>query len=188
MAATVFHSGPSDEGRHVEESDRLVRATEDHCVFECSGQVFAASLGAVHEVLSGKLATPVPLAPPALVGVVELHGEALPVVQLSALLGIATRPYTPANPIVVLSAHDNKLGVAVDRVQHVRSIDRNSLTSATHAFYRGWCRGVTPAVAVLDAEALVTHALRTVAARLENVLPGATRRAADADGTGSGTC
>lgn len=165
MTATTLQSGPSDE---------RVRATQDHCVFECSGQVFATSLGAVHEVLSGKLATPVPQAPPALVGVVELHGDVLPVVQLGTLLGIATRPYTPANPIVVLSSHDTKIGVVVDRVRHVRAINPDSLTSATHDFYRGWCPGTTPPIAVLNADALVAHAVRTVAAHIQNALPGTT--------------
>ena len=45
-----------------------VPAGEEHCIFECNGLVFAVGLNAVREVLSGKLATPIPQAPPALVG------------------------------------------------------------------------------------------------------------------------
>jgi chemotaxis signal transduction protein len=155
-------------------SDRPIGTTEDHCVFECSGRVFAISLAAVREVLSGKLATPVPQAPPALVGVVELHGDVLPVVQPTALLAMVTRAYTPADPIVVLSSRDIKIGLAVDRVRHVRAIDPTSLTAATHDCYRGWWAGSTPPVAVLDVDAVVRRAVRMVATHLQDALPGAT--------------
>lgn len=144
-----------------------VHASSDYCIIECSEQVFAVGLGAVREVLSGKLATAVPQAPPALVGVVELHGDALPVVQLSALLGMSTRPYTPANPVLVLSSHNTTIGVAVDRVRHVRAIAPASITPATHDFFSGWCTGTTSAVAVLNPEALVAHAMRTIAASFQ---------------------
>jgi len=166
---------PASDARAAGNPDRASGSTEDHCVFECSGRVFAISLAAVREVLSGKLATPVPQAPPALVGVVELHGDVLPVVQPTALLGMVTRPYTPADPIVVLSSRDVKIGLAVDRVRHVRAIDPTSLTSATHDCYRGWWAGSTPPVAVLDVDAVVSRAVRVVAAQLQDALPGATR-------------
>jgi chemotaxis signal transduction protein len=149
--------------------------SEEHCIFECSGEVFAASLSAVREVLSGKLPTPVPQAPPALIGLVELHGDVLPVLQLCTLLGIAPRPCTPANPIVVLSSRNALIGVVVDRVRHVSAIDPASLTPCTHKFYRGWYPGMTPRIAVLDVDGLASHSLRTVAVHLRHALPGVTR-------------
>lgn len=161
---------------HERSNGRGVPAGEEHCIFECSGQVFAVGLNAVREVLSGKLATPIPQAPPALVGVVELHGDVLPVVQLSMLLGIATRPYTPASPIVVLSSHAMAIGVVVERVRPVHTIGAASLSSATHDLYQGWYAGTLPQAAVLNVNALITHALRTVAAHLHGAVPGTTRR------------
>ncbi|HVO24718.1 MAG TPA: chemotaxis protein CheW [Candidatus Margulisiibacteriota bacterium] len=165
MTDTGFEPALNDPAR-VAGKPALVGA-EDHCIFECGGRAFATSLNAVREVLSGKLATPVPQAPPALVGVVEFHGDVLPVVQPSTLLGIAARPYTPADPIVVLSSRDIKIGLAVDRVRHVRAIDPTALTAATHECYRGWWAGSAPPVAVLDVEALVSRAVRIVAAQLQ---------------------
>lgn len=161
-------AAPQQDRLAAEESARGIRPAQDHCIFECGQQVFAIDLGAVREVLSGKLATPVPQAPPALVGVVDLHGDVLPVVQLCLLLDMPARPYTPANPILVLCSNETKIGVVVDRVRHVRPIDSASVTPATHDLYRGWASATTPAAAVLHVDALVTHALRTVAARLHN--------------------
>src|ERR1700690_676758 len=73
---------PQRDRLATEESARGFRPGQDHCIFECGPQVFAIELAAVREVLSGKLATPVPQAPPALVGVVDLHSDVLTVVQL----------------------------------------------------------------------------------------------------------
>ena len=154
------------------DSSHAVHSGREHCLFECGGQVFATDLAVMREVLSGKLATPVPQAPPALVGVVDLYGEVLPVVQLSTLLGLRARPYTPANPIRVLIASDTKIGVAVDRVRQVRPIDPDALTSATHKLYRGWCAtSAGPPIAVLNTEALVAHAVQTVASQIQGALP-----------------
>lgn len=178
-----FQPAPSD-APCVAENPASVGTTEDHCVFECSGQGFAVSLGALGEVLSGKLATPVPQAPPALVGVVELHGDVLPVIQPTALLGMVARPYTPADPIVVVASRDTKVGLAVDRVRHVRAIDPTALTLATHECYRGWWTGSTPPIAVLDVDALVSRAVRIVAAHLQQAPPGTTRNPE----RGSGSC
>lgn len=165
-------SGASHEPSGGMEPGLGTHPVEEHCIFDCGEQVFATALGAMREVLSGKLATPVPQAPPELVGIVELHGDVLPVVQLCTLLGIAARPYTPANPILVLCSHETKIGVVVDRVRHVRPIEPTALTVATHDFYRGWCSGTTPPIAVLNVDAVVTHALRTVVAHLQSALPG----------------
>lgn len=151
----------------ADDEPAAVHASSDYCIIECSGQVFAAGLAAVREVLSGKLATAVPQAPPALVGVVELHGDALAVVQLSALLGMPTRPYTPAKPVLVLSSHNTMIGVVVDRVRHVRAIAAASITPAKHDFFSGWCTGTASAVAVLNPEALIAHAMRTIAASFQ---------------------
>ena len=168
--------------RRLSSDARDAPAGEEHCIFECNGQIFAVGLNAVREVLSGKLATPIPQAPPALVGVVELHGDVLPVVQLTTLLGMATRPYTPASPIVVLSSHATKIGIVVDRLRPVQTIAPASLSSATHDLYRGWYAGTTPRAAVLNVKALLTHALRTVVAHLNNPVPGKTSRMARPDG------
>ena len=176
-------------------TERLLRSTdnqssgpsaaEEHCIFECNGHVFAVGLNAVREVLSGKLATPIPQAPPALVGVVELHGDVLPVVQLGMLLGMPTRPYTPANPIVVLSSHATKIGVVVDRVRPVQTIAPALLSSTTHDLYRGWYAGTVPRAAVLNVNALVTHALRTVATHLHDSGAGTASRTLRTDGANS---
>ena len=167
---------PSTIGGLAAESTQGVPRGEEHCVFECGGLAYAITLSAVREVVSGKLATPIPQAPPVLIGVVELHGDALPIVQLATLLGAPARPYTPASQIVILCGADTRIGAAVDRVRPMRVIDHTSLMPAEHDLYRGWWREATTQIAVLDAAALVTHAVQTVATHLLGACGGITPR------------
>jgi len=168
--------GPSTIDGSSAESTREVLGAEEHCVFECSGHVFAIALSAVCEVVSGKLATSIPQAPPVLIGVVELHGDALPIVQLATLLGTPARPYTPASQIVVLCSEDTRIGAVVDRVHPLRVIDYTSLTPTEHHLYRGWWREATTRIAVLNPAALVVQALETVAYHLQHACGGITLR------------
>lgn len=176
MTATPSPPESSDVQRPGGDPGSPAPNANDHCVFECGAQVFATSLGAVREVLSGKLATPVPQAPSALVGVIELHGDVLPIVQLSALIGVEARSYTPADAVVVLSSREARVGIAVDRVLQVRVIDPAALTLSNRDIFKGWYTRTTPRIAVLDADALVSHALQTVITHFRNALPDPRQR------------
>ena len=146
---------------------RLAQLGQDYCVFTRSGRDFALSVSAAHEVLAGKAATPVPQAPATLAGVVNLRGEVLPLVQLDSLLGMPPRPYSAGNQIVVVSSDEVDVGLVVDRVREVRSIDAQAITPCPtdepgHHLCRGdWC-SPTGIVAVLDAEKLVAEAINTI--------------------------
>ena len=151
-------------------SARLAHLGEDYCIFTRSGRDFGISVSAAREVLTGEVATPVPQSPPSLIGVLNLRGEVLPLVQLDSLLAMPPRPYSPGDQIVVLTVGDVDIGLVVDRVRDVRSIDAGEVkeypsgTTANHLF-RGYWQSSTGVVTVLDAEKLVAQAVATVSER-----------------------
>lgn len=166
-------------------SARLANLGQDYCIFTRSGRDFALNVSAAREVLTGEPATPVPQAPPALVGVLNLRGEVLPLVQLDSLLGIATRPYTAGDQIVVLSTVDMDIGLVVDRVRDVRAIDNGEVTeypSDTPAYHlcRGYWASPTGLVAVLDPQKVIREAVKAVSLRFQQRVPG---RASEASRT-----
>jgi len=120
--------------------------------------------------LTGEPVTPVPQAPPSLVGVLNLRGEVLPLVQLDTLLDMPPRSYTPGDQILVLSCGDVDIGLVVDRVRDVRSIDEGEIqaypaeTANAHLLRGAWST-VTAVVAVLDAGKLVAEAVNAVSTR-----------------------
>ncbi len=158
-------------------SARLAHLGQDYCIFTCGGRDFAASVVAAREVLPGEEATPVPQAPPALVGVLNLRGQVLPLVQLDSLLDMPARPYAADDQILVLSAADVDIGLVVDRVRDVRTIDDTEIqphpsgTPAQHLF-RGCWASPMGVVTVLDAEKVVNEAVRTVSVRFQQRVSG----------------
>jgi len=60
--------------------------------------------------------TPVPLAPPALLGVGNLRGIPLPVIDLAPLLGLAAEPWSQELPVHVAMADGVMAGIAIDEV------------------------------------------------------------------------
>jgi|JRYF01.1.fsa_nt_gb purine-binding chemotaxis protein CheW len=148
---------------------RLAQLGQEHCVFARQEHLFAVSVSAAREVLIGEAITPVPQAPPVLVGVLNLRGEVLPIVRLDPLLDLPSQPPTSEDQILVLSYRGTDVGVIVDRVREVRPIDPKEITAlpdstAAHRLYRGAWPGPMGTVIVLDAAGLVSAAAELVSA------------------------
>jgi len=62
-------------------------------VFDLEGQRYALPLGAVDRVLPMVAVSPLPKAPAIALGVINLHGQALPVLDIRRRFGLPTREY-----------------------------------------------------------------------------------------------
>lgn len=60
--------------------------------------------------------TPIPLAPAGLLGVGNLRGALLPVIDLAPLLGLAAEPWAATLPVHVTAADGITAGIAIDEV------------------------------------------------------------------------
>jgi purine-binding chemotaxis protein CheW len=148
-------------------SARLAHLGQDYCIFTRSGRDFALGVEAAREVLTAEPATPVPQAPSLLVGVINLRGEVLPLVQIDSLLNLPTRSYALGDQILVVSVEDVDMGLVVDRVRDLRSIDSNEIQphprrSAGSSLFRGYWPGSTGAVNIVDAHRLIEEVVRAV--------------------------
>jgi purine-binding chemotaxis protein CheW len=84
----------------------------------------------VAEVLPPVEVTPVPGTPPLLSGVIHVHGEIRPVVDLRRLLGIeAVENDRPAR-VVLLRRQGREMGLKVDGVEKIRGVASGELQSA----------------------------------------------------------
>lgn len=94
-------------------------------IFAIAGSKFAFSLADVREiVLMPKLAH-MPLAPPSLLGLANLHGAVLPVVDLRRLLGLPVALTTEAMVIVV--GREAPIGFTVDRIHHLAALPAGAI-------------------------------------------------------------
>jgi purine-binding chemotaxis protein CheW len=116
------------------------------------GEQYALPVGAVLEVVELNDLTPVPGSPPEIVGVCNLRGEVIPVMDLATVLDLAD-----AEPerIVVAELGARRAGLAVDAV-----VDVGELADASEQVDSPFLTGAVLVdgvlVGVLDAEAVLS--------------------------------
>lgn len=76
----------------------------------------------VHEVLPAVRSAPLPDAPDAIEGVVNLRGSLIPVVDLRTRFALPTRPVRPADRLVVVEAAGRRLALRVEQVVDLLSV------------------------------------------------------------------
>lgn len=93
--------------------------------FELAGQQYAIAILKVLEVLSGVDIEPVPCAPPTVLGVINLRGSIVTVLDLGVWLGLEQ---TATNHcIIVVNHEDQAVGVRVDRILEVLDIQQSAI-------------------------------------------------------------
>lgn len=103
--------------------------------------------------------TPLPSAPPHLMGITNLRGEILPVFDLRALLGLSRRALDDLSRLVVLGRTRAEFGLLADSTRELVSLPPAALLpppSSVTAEVRHFIKGVTKdALIVLDGSALL---------------------------------
>jgi purine-binding chemotaxis protein CheW len=128
-------------------------------VLKIGNERYGIELADVAEVLPPIRVTPVPGSPPFLAGVINVHGEIRPVVDLKQLLGIATiENDSGLAQVILLRKQGREMGLRVDRVEQIRSVASEELQSAggPNAGLSGrYLQGLThDALLLISAEAL----------------------------------
>jgi purine-binding chemotaxis protein CheW len=91
-----------------------------HVRFRVGDENFALPVGQVLEVAELGPVAPVPGAPPSVLGVRNLRGQVLPVIDLAAVLGTAHA--TPAEKLVITEEGGRRAGLAIDQVTDVAEL------------------------------------------------------------------
>src|SRR5512145_2769855 len=110
MSASEARSEPGAPAQAFEE--RLL-------TFEVGGALYALPIAHVIEVAEVEELACIPTLPASTGGVVNLHGDALPVIRRSSLFGVAEEGLPPPSHLLVVAARPEqvaRLGVPVDRI------------------------------------------------------------------------
>jgi purine-binding chemotaxis protein CheW len=86
------------------------------CVVLLGGRPFAVDVTAAREVVVVEQTTPVPGAPAPLIGVMNLRGSVLPVVEARPLLGLPVHAVAGRPRALVLADADRRAAVLIERV------------------------------------------------------------------------
>ena len=103
--------------------------------------------------------SPLPGAPPHLVGITNLRGEILPIFDLRAVLGLSRRALDDMSRLVVLGKHRAEFGILADATRELTALASSEVLRTPPSVSedaRRYMRGVTQdALVVLDGTALL---------------------------------
>ncbi|MDD5558917.1 chemotaxis protein CheW [Candidatus Methylomirabilis sp.] len=97
-------------------------------VFDIDGQRYALPLHDVERVLPMVAVSPLPQAPAVVLGVMNLHGQVIPVLDLRRHFGLPIRDYGLTARLLVIRTSRRILTLAVDEVLGVREIAQETIT------------------------------------------------------------
>ncbi|WP_374574885.1 chemotaxis protein CheW [Phenylobacterium sp.] len=108
-------------------AQRLPQAGEELIEVRIGDQQYAIDIMSVREIRGWTTSTPLPHAPAHVLGMINLRGAILPVVDLGARLGIGST--TPSASSVVVVAHINgrEVGLLVDAVCDIITVTEGLL-------------------------------------------------------------
>jgi purine-binding chemotaxis protein CheW len=98
--------------------------SDTHVRVRVAGEQYALPVGSVLEVAERGKITPVPGAPPEVLGVRNFHGQVIPVIDMASRLGLDRDAEAPL--IVVAQEGEHQAGLAVDEVLEVGEMPKVS--------------------------------------------------------------
>jgi purine-binding chemotaxis protein CheW len=89
--------------------------------------LFAIDIMSVREIRGWTASTPIPHAPPHVLGMINLRGAILPVADLGELLGLAPTEAKASSVVVVAQVGGEQLGLLVDAVCDILTVTDEAL-------------------------------------------------------------
>ena len=105
----------------------LSHGGREYIAFRIGGQEFTVNIMAVREIRGWTRATPMPHTPTYVMGVINLRGAVLPIVDLSLRLGMKPAEPTPRHVIIVAQVHERIVGLLVDAVSDILTVTEDNI-------------------------------------------------------------
>jgi len=137
-----------------------IRGGLDLIEFALAPERYAIESRYVREICPFKELTPLPCTPAFILGIVNIRGRILPVLDLKKLFGLPTKGITDLHRIIVVQGHGLELGLLADVIVALLSIPEGSLQASlpTLTGIRAeYIRGITAdRLVVLDLARILT--------------------------------
>jgi purine-binding chemotaxis protein CheW len=133
-------------------------APQQFCTFLLDGHLFGVPVPQVQEVIRFHPMTPVPLAPPAVEGLINLRGQIVLAIDLRRRLSLAGRSAGDLPVNVVVRTTDGAVSLLVDEIGDVIEVEQSSFEASPETL-RGAVRSMILGVHKLEHKLL--HLLDT---------------------------
>jgi len=132
---------------------------------------YAVASEYVREVYPLEDITPLPCTPAFVLGIVNVRGEILPVIDIKKFFDLPEKGLTDLNKVIVLESKDMVFGVVADVISGVRRIQRASIQPSLptlSGIRENYLLGVTvERIVILDAEKLLNDGKLIVQEQIE---------------------
>ncbi len=118
-ARTLAQTPPEDEGKP---SDTLA-VTE----FLLAHERYALEFRFIREICPLKELTPLPFTPPFVLGIMNLRGQILSVIDFRQYVGLPAKGITELNRVVILKSGDMEFGILADAILGMRTMPRREM-------------------------------------------------------------
>jgi purine-binding chemotaxis protein CheW len=105
----------------------LIEGSRELIAFRVGDQEFCVNVMAVREIRGWTPVTPLPHAPQFVMGVINLRGAVLPIVDLSLRLGMKSTQPTERHVIIVVQVKSKVIGLLVDAVSDVLTVSDENI-------------------------------------------------------------
>ncbi len=104
----------------------------DVLLFELADSRYGLWLSCVREVARAVHPIPLPGAPPVVLGVIQLHGEVVPVFDVRSRFGKPSREAIPSDQLIIAKVRKRLVALGVDRVSGITDIPEGQLDDGRH--------------------------------------------------------
>jgi purine-binding chemotaxis protein CheW len=115
--------------------------------FYLGSEQFCVETLAIREIRGWAPCTPLPHAPRDVLGVMNLRGSVIPIIDLAARLGMPAAQPTERSAIVVAEVHGKVVGLVVERVSDILSVspdDIQPVPVVSAEFDASYAEGIIP--------------------------------------------
>lgn len=110
------------------ESDNDLGDIEQFLTFTINGEYFGLQLLHVHEILKPVMITRIPNVEEYILGVINLRGEIIPIVDLKKRFHEVDSDIMPISRIVVVMLNEKRCGILVDEVKQVVKVQKDHIS------------------------------------------------------------
>ncbi len=109
-------------------------AAGQYLTFMLAGEEYGVEILKVQEIKGWGTATPIPNTPPHVLGVLNLRGAVVPIVDLRKRFDLESIPYGPTTVVIVVKmqgdGHERTVGLVVDAVADVYRLETDEIQPA----------------------------------------------------------
>ena len=132
--------------------------------FRIGDQEFCVNIMSVREIRGWTPATPMPHAPPYVLGVINLRGAVLPIIDMSMRLGMKPAEPTVRHVIIVAQVGQKAVGLLVDAVSDILTVTDDNVQPTpdiANEMTKNYARGILAIegrmICMIELEALFPH-------------------------------